>query len=486
MRNKPIQADQLIPTSSTPPPEAGFYRIDRHTIGVVGNMSFRDPNTQVMTSAVTVNTDPVTVGDRVTRLSAGSQFVPVEMKYKRSTVAIVGDSFAVREKPEAGPAWFGRRNMTGLFYWTNIILGARFQVIYASGENGTVPGTWVTNGSIDAALATYPDYLWLTGDADGGGTSATTADYIGWFTDIFNRASAAGARVIVHLLPPSTSLATAAVRLRTQQVNAWLAYTAPLNWDVVPMNLAAATLASASLTYQPESTNLTDGTHYTCPGAFQAAIIAARILDPLIPKWNPPWIEMYDLASGGETAFLPSPLMFGTGGGLSVLTSSTGVPAGFVASITAGESGTVNTSARTDGETGNWLDYAVTFTAANKRADLYANQASLSGKTVGDYVEFFAEMKIDPATAARIRSFYFYIEFRSAGTKYATGGDIGNIPTKDWGLASFTGKTASDIYIMHTDKIQIPAGSTHFNVSIGINSAGAGTCNFSIGRITLK
>ncbi len=48
MRNKPIQADQLIPTSSTPPPEAGFYRIDRKTIGVVGNMSFRDPNTQAM------------------------------------------------------------------------------------------------------------------------------------------------------------------------------------------------------------------------------------------------------------------------------------------------------------------------------------------------------------------------------------------------------------------------------------------------------
>ena len=48
MRNKPIQADQLIPTSSTPPPEAGFYRIDRQTIGVVGNMSFRNPNTQVV------------------------------------------------------------------------------------------------------------------------------------------------------------------------------------------------------------------------------------------------------------------------------------------------------------------------------------------------------------------------------------------------------------------------------------------------------
>jgi len=46
MGKKSFQADQLIPTSSTPPPEAGFYRIDRNTIGVVGNMVFRDPRTQ--------------------------------------------------------------------------------------------------------------------------------------------------------------------------------------------------------------------------------------------------------------------------------------------------------------------------------------------------------------------------------------------------------------------------------------------------------
>ena len=52
MGKKSFQADQLIPTSSTPPPEAGFYRIDRHTIGVVGNMVFRDPNTQTVTPAL--------------------------------------------------------------------------------------------------------------------------------------------------------------------------------------------------------------------------------------------------------------------------------------------------------------------------------------------------------------------------------------------------------------------------------------------------
>lgn len=50
MRNKPIQADQLIPTSATPPPEAGFYRVDRNTIGVVGELVQMNPATKSRTN----------------------------------------------------------------------------------------------------------------------------------------------------------------------------------------------------------------------------------------------------------------------------------------------------------------------------------------------------------------------------------------------------------------------------------------------------
>ena len=50
MRNKPIQADQLIPTSATPPPDAGFYRVDRNTIGVVGEIVQMNPATKSRTN----------------------------------------------------------------------------------------------------------------------------------------------------------------------------------------------------------------------------------------------------------------------------------------------------------------------------------------------------------------------------------------------------------------------------------------------------
>lgn len=45
MGKKNFQAGQLIPTSSTPPGNAGFYRIDKNTIGVVGNLVQKNANT---------------------------------------------------------------------------------------------------------------------------------------------------------------------------------------------------------------------------------------------------------------------------------------------------------------------------------------------------------------------------------------------------------------------------------------------------------
>lgn len=47
MAKKSFNAGQLIPTSSTPPSNAGFYRIDKNTIGVVGNLVQKNAQTNV-------------------------------------------------------------------------------------------------------------------------------------------------------------------------------------------------------------------------------------------------------------------------------------------------------------------------------------------------------------------------------------------------------------------------------------------------------
>ena len=53
MGKKNFQAGQLIPTSSTPPGNAGFYRIDKNTIGVVGNLVQKNANTNVESNVAT-------------------------------------------------------------------------------------------------------------------------------------------------------------------------------------------------------------------------------------------------------------------------------------------------------------------------------------------------------------------------------------------------------------------------------------------------
>ena len=60
MGKKNFQAGQLIPTSSTPPGNAGFYRIDKNTIGVVGNLVQKNANTNAESNVATSATAGVT------------------------------------------------------------------------------------------------------------------------------------------------------------------------------------------------------------------------------------------------------------------------------------------------------------------------------------------------------------------------------------------------------------------------------------------
>ena len=49
-----LEVEQLKVTSTTPPADSGFYKIDETTMGVVGDLKFRHPKTGAMSSALTV------------------------------------------------------------------------------------------------------------------------------------------------------------------------------------------------------------------------------------------------------------------------------------------------------------------------------------------------------------------------------------------------------------------------------------------------
>lgn len=51
-----LEVEQLKVTSTTPPADSGFYKIDETTTGVVGDLKFRHPKTGAMSSALTATT----------------------------------------------------------------------------------------------------------------------------------------------------------------------------------------------------------------------------------------------------------------------------------------------------------------------------------------------------------------------------------------------------------------------------------------------
>ena len=73
MAKKSLSAGQLIPTSSTPPSDAGFYRIDKNTIGVVGNLVQKNAQTNAESNiALEYKFPGLTSGRLLASLVAGS------------------------------------------------------------------------------------------------------------------------------------------------------------------------------------------------------------------------------------------------------------------------------------------------------------------------------------------------------------------------------------------------------------------------------
>jgi len=402
---------------------------------------------------------------------------------RKSTMAVIGDSFAVDSGLIESSTWSGVYKPTSPIVWCRAMLGARFDIIFHSGASGTAAPVWLTNGSVDNALARYPDYLFVTGDADQGATSFS--DFVAAYSEIFRRANSASVLPIVHTIPPNNTIPNAAQRATVQKQNEWLTNVAPTLFNVIVVNVTGASLARDSSSFVPDL-NVTDGVHWTRGGAFGAGAILAEALDGIIKPCAPmPWLEMYEDDGTLRHGVIQSPCNIGSGGSVSILTTTTGVPAGQTVSASAGQSGTVNTSARYDGAPGNWLDFDVDFTAVDKFARTYSYSANRTGGKVAnvDYIEFFAEIKLDDSTLSIVKFPYFYVEFSGMANVYLA--SIAPTPSSTYpvGATLVKNKYTAGTLVLSTGRIKVPAGTTGYYIYCGVQSASAGNCKFSIGRV---
>lgn len=93
MAKKAFNAGQLIPTSSTPPSNAGFYRIDKNTIGVVGNLVQKNAQTNVesnVASGVNLAAELATIGSPAVRGGVATLFFGHSFLDNENTTATFG------------------------------------------------------------------------------------------------------------------------------------------------------------------------------------------------------------------------------------------------------------------------------------------------------------------------------------------------------------------------------------------------------------
>lgn len=103
---KRVIAEQIIPTSTTPPSDAGFYSIDRNTIGVVGDIVAVHPVTQRKVNVVSgaILTDQTVSASRDATIRDSGMFL----------ICDSSSAIAITIQSDASVGWVGSVTIAAL------------------------------------------------------------------------------------------------------------------------------------------------------------------------------------------------------------------------------------------------------------------------------------------------------------------------------------------------------------------------------------
>lgn len=217
------------------------------------------------------------------------------MRPAAPTVIIFGDSLTNQNNggpPTLDGAGTGDVHGRGYWSWASAMLGQRWALVRNAGVGGNTTTQMLAR--LQADVLAYPSgWVIVCGGGNDIGTLGLSAAQVETnLTEIITGLRAAGRRVLLMTIPPSSAFDTLAKRQAWMAVNAWirdlpLTYLGLVVADITPAVADPATAAAA--------TGMTvDGVHWSIAGAHRVGRIVADALTSYQPPRPPVWRSVVD------------------------------------------------------------------------------------------------------------------------------------------------------------------------------------------------
>jgi lysophospholipase L1-like esterase len=371
------------------------------------------------------------------------------------SIALLGDSITLANDAE----W---RNVA-YFGWANALAGTPFQVSVFSGVGGNTTGQMLARVANDI-VAQSPSWCCVMGgtnDISGGVVTLPTMQSN--LSGICDALHAAGIRIILCTITPSTSYNTADEKQLWHDINGWIRTYAAAHSSYITLADVGELYADPGNDGQPLAGYTHDGVHPNALGAYTIGVGMAAALSGVVPTcWT------FGRRPADTRLLTPNPWMTGTTGTKGA--NCTGV----VATGWTAYRAVASKVARTDGIAGEWQKIEVT---AGQTSAWIDSGDILSGFSVGDTIVAQAEVETDDDWTSPTQ-FYLKCEARNAGGLLLYRGSLINIATTGASVPRATR------LILRGQPFVVPATTTFLRHQMAITASPGSS--FRVGRYEIR
>jgi lysophospholipase L1-like esterase len=365
----------------------------------------------------------------------------------QTTLVLLGDSLTAANDAE-------QRNI-GYFTWVNALLQGRFRVINYAGVGGQTT-TQIKARVASDVIAYNPQWCIVMGGANDIASDVDADVAFGNLTDICDDLVAAGIKVILSTVTPSTSYNTSQRKAEYASLNAQIAGYAATDVTIVDMG---SSYQDPGDTSQPISGATYDGVH---PSALGAYLMAAN----LVIDFDGSAIALPTLFADNHDADLlhVNPMMTGTAG-----TKSGSITGTVATGWTASGDGAASLIERYP--YGYWQQIVLNAT----QVSLQAGDIT-TGWSVGDNVVAQCEIETEDDWSG-VTIFELFFEMRDGSSRKALRGALNTHPNSGTDIRN------PGSCILRSDVTTIPTGTTLLRPYV-LLIGNAGT--IKIGRFEIK